>query len=99
MKKLGIILLSTFLLTSCSLTKKKKTEINILETRANYDSELEVTDLLDDFSSNLIPNRTEPVQVDIFVHPHETIHGDYFRGGYIRSIVTGSRWELKPTLD
>jgi len=68
--------------------------INMLERRADYNGEVELKTMLDDGSPLFVPQKTKPQEVDIYIHPHETIHGDYFRGGFIRSVVEGSQWEL-----
>lgn len=92
MKKLSVLLsLSfTFFITSCSTTRAPS--VNFLEIRSDYNGESNLKNL--NTNALFVPKRTEPKQVDIYIHPHETVHGDYFRGGYIRSIVQGGQWEL-----
>jgi uncharacterized lipoprotein YmbA len=93
MKKLNttLILSSVLFLNACSTTRAPS--INFLEIRSNYDGASKLKDVKNT-SSLFVPNRTKPQEVDIFIHPHETIHGDYFQGGYVRSVVQGSQWEL-----
>lgn len=93
MKKLNTALMLSFvlLLNACSTTRAPS--INFLEMRSDYDKSSELKDL-NNTSSLFVPNRTKPQEVDIFVHPHETVHGDYFQGGFVRSVVQGSQWDL-----
>ncbi len=93
MKKLNtaLILSSVLFLNACSTTRAPS--INFLEIRSDYDGKSKLKDV-NETSALFVPNRTKPQEVDIYVHPHETVHGDYFRGGYVRSIVKGGQWEL-----
>lgn len=93
MKKLKTALLLSFVLflNACSTTRAPS--VNFLEIRSDYDGKSRLKDV-NNTSSLFVPNRTRPQEVDIYIHPHETIHGDYFRGGYVRSIVQGGQWEL-----
>jgi len=92
MKKLSLLfpLSFTLIISSCSTTRAPS--VNFLEIRSDYNGKSQVKEL--DNNSLFVPNRTQPKQVDIYIHPHETVHSDYFRGGYIRSIVQGGQWEL-----
>jgi hypothetical protein len=94
MKKLNtaLMLSSVLLFIACSTTRAPS--INFLEIRSDYDGASKLKDV-ENTSNLFVPNRTKPKKVDIYIHPHETIHGDYFRGGYVRSIVQGSQWELE----
>ena len=87
---LNALLFST-LLTSCSTTRAPS--VNFLELRSDYQGDSNLIDL-EKSPHFFTPNLTKPQEVDIYIHPHETIHGDYFRGGYIRSIIQGSQWEM-----
>lgn len=93
MKKLNtaLMLSSVLFLNACSTTRAPS--INFLEIRSDYDGKSKLKDV-NETSALFVPNRTKPQEVDIYVHPHETVHGDYFRGGYVRSIVKGGQWEL-----
>lgn len=93
MKKLNTVLMlsSVLFLNACSTTRAPS--INFLEMRSDYDGKSKLKDV-NETSALFVPNRTKPQEVDIYVHPHETVHGDYFRGGYVRSIVKGGQWEL-----
>lgn len=93
MKKLNtaLMLSSILFLNACSTTRAPS--INFLEIRSDYNGKSKLKDV-NETSSLFVPNRTKPQEVDIYVHPHETVHGDYFRGGYVRSIVKGGQWEL-----
>ena len=93
MKKLNtaLMLSSILFLSACSTTRAPS--INFLQIRSDYDGKSKLIDV-NETSALFVPNRTKPQEVDIYVHPHETVHGDYFRGGYVRSIVKGGQWEL-----
>lgn len=93
MKNLSTLTALSFalFLTACSTTRAPS--VNFLEIRSDYSGTSNLKDV-NDTSSLFVPNRTKPKQVDIYIHPHETVHGDYFRGGYIRSIIQGGQWEL-----
>lgn len=93
MKKLNtaLMLSSVLFLNACSTTRAPS--INFLQIRSDYDGKSKLKDV-NETSALFVPNRTKPQEVDIYVHPHETVHGDYFRGGYVRSIVKGGQWEL-----
>ena len=95
MKRLTFFLFTicTILLSSCSTTRAPS--INMLEKRADYNGEIDIDTFLEGQPSLLVPSRTKPTEIDIYIHPHETIYGDYFRGGYVRSIVAQSKWELR----
>ena len=43
----------------------------------------------------LVPQRTNPTVTDIWIHPHEMPTGDYFRGGWIRTVISNARWEVE----
>jgi hypothetical protein len=98
MKKLktAFILSSVIFLNACST--QRAPSINFLEIRSDYDKKSELKDVKNT-SALFVPNRTKPQEVDIYIHPHETIHGDYFRGGYVRSVVKGGQWELSDSTE
>ncbi|PIQ68557.1 MAG: hypothetical protein COV91_03450 [Candidatus Taylorbacteria bacterium CG11_big_fil_rev_8_21_14_0_20_46_11] len=91
MKFITMTILTLFL-ASCSTMRAPS--INMLERRADYDGNMELDSMLEESTPLFVPNKTRPQEVDIYIHPHETVHGDYFRGGFIRSVVKGSQWEL-----
>lgn len=93
MKKLktAFMLSSVVFLNACSTPRAPS--INFLEIRSDYNKASELKDVKDT-KTLFTPNRTKPQEVDIYIHPHETIHGDYFQGGYVRSVVKGSQWDL-----
>ena len=99
LKLLTIVLPMT--LGACAITRVPSQ--NLLEERADYGSVREVKDALEEVDHPLlVPVRTNPTVADIWVHPHELANGDYFRGGWIRTVVTRSQWmveeEQKPLL-
>jgi hypothetical protein len=36
--------------------------------------------------------RSNAQVTDVFIHPHEMASGDYFLGGWIRTVLTEPRW-------
>lgn len=98
MKKLktAFLLSSVIFLNACSTPRAPS--INFLEMRSDYDKKSELKDVKNT-KALFVPSRTKPQEVDIYIHPHETIHGDYFRGGYVRSVVKGGQWELSDSTE
>ncbi len=80
-------------ISSCSTTRAPS--INMLEKRANYNAQINEEKIFGSKDSLFVPNKTVAKKVDIYIHPHETPQGDYFRGGFLRSIVETSKWEMK----
>mgnify|MGYP003331273387 CR=1 FL=1 len=92
LKIVGIVVILH--LNSCALTRAPS--LNLLEKRSDYDNMGQVKEALDQVDHPLlVPVRTKPVIADIWVHPHELPNGDYFRGGWIRTVVTRSHWQVK----
>ena len=79
-------------LPSCSTIRVPG--LKMLERRADYESNAKLDGMLKQTSTLFVPKKTRPKEVDIYIHPHETPHGDYFRGGFIRSIIEDSHWEV-----
>ncbi|MBI2603757.1 MAG: TraV family lipoprotein [Deltaproteobacteria bacterium] len=99
MRTLTAILL--IIAQGCALNRAPS--LNLLEKRADFDGINEIETSLQAVDNPLlVPVRTEPVVADIWVHPHELPNGDYFRGAWIRTVVTRSGWrvddEPKPLL-
>lgn len=92
--KLISLLGITTLLTNCAMTRAPS--LNLLEKRSDYQDIHEVKEALDQVDHPLlVPVRTKPMIADIWVHPHELPNGDYFRGGWIRTVVTRSHWRVE----
>ncbi len=88
----ALILLSS----ACALTRAPSE--NLLEKRADYEGVHEIESSLQAVDNPLlVPIRTQPVVADIWVHPHELANGDYFRGGWVRTVVTRSQWQMEET--
>lgn len=80
--------------TSCATTRSPS--LNLLEKASDYENMHQIREALDQVDHPLlIPVRTKPVIADIWVHPHELPSGDYFRGGWIRTVVSRSHWEVE----
>lgn len=95
MRAYGLVMLC--LLPACAMTRAPS--LNMLEVRADYDGKAQLDDALGAADElPLEPNRSEPRIADIWIHPHELPTGDYFRGGWIRTLVEAPRWEVR-TLD
>ena len=88
----GIILV--LFLAACSTTRAPS--LNMLEKRADYNGKHQVNEVISEFEpSILIPNRTSAKVADIWIHPHEMPTGDYFRGGWIRTLISKSKWQME----
>ena len=84
-------------LGACAMTRAPS--LNMLENRADYGNISEIKEALDEVDHPLlVPIRTKPIIADIWVHPHELANGDYFRGGWIRTVVTRSHWQVEEKL-
>ncbi|MBT4761936.1 MAG: hypothetical protein HOO06_09590 [Bdellovibrionaceae bacterium] len=89
-----LILLVAILLSACSTTRAPS--LNMLEKRSDYSGVGQIEDALSSVNSPLlVPQRTKPIVTDIWVHPHEMPTGDYFRGGWIRTVISKARWEVE----
>ena len=85
-------LILTSLLNACMHRAPSE---NLLEKRSDYNGVHQIEEALQAVDNPLlVPVRTEPVVADIWVHPHELANGDYFRGAWIRTIVSRSTWRM-----
>ena len=92
MRKSILILISTlFILTGCATSRAPG--LNMLEVRADYSGENYINNELS--GNSTIPNITAPKVEDIYIYPHEMPSGDYFRGGWIRTLVSKGQWQLE----
>ena len=90
-----IIPLLLLSLNSCA-SMNRAPSLNMLEKRADYNDQNEIKEALGEVDNPLlVPVRTNPTIADIWVHPHELPNGDYFRGGWIRTVVTRSHWQVE----
>ena len=81
------------LLSSCAINRAPS--LNLLKQEADYEGIHQVEDSLKAVDNPLlVPIRTEPIVADLWIHPHELPSGDYFRGGWIRTVVTRSEWKV-----
>lgn len=69
-------------------------DVKMLEKRANYEAEgSEGVELGVAVDGTLhAPKRTESQTADIYIHRHEMATGDYFMGGWVRTVVFEPRW-------
>ena len=80
-------------LNACAINRAPS--LNLLERRADFDGMYGIESSLNAVDNPLlVPVRTEPVVADIWVHPHELPNGDYFRGAWVRTVVTRSSWKM-----
>ena len=98
MKSIKILVsLCPLLLNACATTRVPS--INLLEKRADYEDVDQVKEALEKIAQPLlVPVRTKPIIADIWVHPHELPNGDYFRGGWVRTVVTRSHWQVEEAM-
>ena len=100
MKIISLFLFSTLFLAACATNRAES--LRMLDERAGYEGEkgdkpLDVTFAPSD--DKVVPKRSAPVIADIWVHPNEMATGDYFLGGWIRSIVKEPHWTTSGGLD
>ena len=89
---LPIVLLS--LLSACATNRAPS--LNMLEKRADYQELENLQEALSNADSPLlVPKRTKPTVTDIWIHPHEMPTGDYFRGAWIRTVISKAQWEVE----
>lgn len=96
-KSLRFFLLS-FLSISflCSCASHNKPQISFLEKRADYeDKERQKAQIKDLKASFISLKRTEPHLADIWIHPHELPSGDFFQGGWVKTLLSHSAWEVE----
>lgn len=85
-------LISVLTLSACSTMRAPS--LNLLTERSDYDGSRQIEEALKEVGDPVsIPKRTGPTLADIWIHPHEMATGDYFRGGWVRTIVSDSRWK------
>lgn len=87
-------LISVLTLSACSTMRAPS--LNLLAERSDYDGSRQIDEALKEVGDPVsIPKRTGPTLADIWIHPHEMATGDYFRGGWVRTIVSDSRWKTE----
>jgi hypothetical protein len=92
--KIIFLLSVALLLSSCATTRAPS--LNLLEKRSDYDNMGQIENELSSVDAPLlVPQRTNPTVTDIWIHPHEMPTGDYFRGGWIRTVISNARWEVE----
>ena len=95
MRSISMLLVALFL-PACATTRVPS--LNMLEKRSDYDNTGQIEDALSSVDTPLlVPQRTKPTVTDIWIHPHEMPTGDYFRGGWIRTVIAKARWEVEKT--
>jgi hypothetical protein len=96
-KKFSVLLflpLFQMLFSACAMMRAPS--LNMLNQESDYDGHGRLKQTVSSLDRPLlVPSRTNPKVTDIWIHPHEMPTGDYFRGGWIRTIVTDSRWEIE----
>ena len=94
--RVSIFLIFIWFSSGCAMTRAVSS--NMLEKRSDLGGIHEVEASLQGIDKPLLePVRSEPVIADIWVHAHELPNGDYFRGAWIRTIVSKSAWQIKET--
>ena len=82
--------LTRFLLVGCSTVSFDK----LLDSNADYDGSHRINAQLDSSRGALYgPRRVEAKLTDVYMHPHEMSGGDYFLGGWIRTLVSHAYWD------
>ena len=87
------ILFFLLLLPGCATNRVPS--LNMLEYRADYSGVRRIKDHLSSLDDpSFLPQRTPAKVADIWIHPHEMPTGDYFRGGWIRTLISHSKWTV-----
>ena len=82
------------LLSGCAINRVPS--LNMLDRRSDYTEKLRAEKELSSLSDGLlIPHRVQPEITDVWIHPHEMPTGDYFLGGWVRIVISDSRWQIK----
>ena len=93
MKNIYILCFFLFL-SACAINRVPS--LNMLEKRSDYAGLRQVEEDLSSLGGPLlIPQRTQSTVTDIWVHPHEMPTGDYFRGGWIRTVISSPKWTIE----
>lgn len=87
------VLWISFSLTSCATTRAPS--LKMLEKRADYEglSQINSTFVESNQKTAQGPVRTHSAVADIRVHAHEMPNGDYFMGGWIRTVIEKPKWQ------
>ena len=96
--KILYIFLTSLTLSACAV--HRSSSLNMLDKRSDYAQEKRIKEDLSLIQNPLLtPRRTQPQVTDIFIYPHEMPTGDYFRGGWIRTIISESKWAIEKKSD
>ena len=84
--------LLTSLLTGCLTTEFDR----MLDQTADYDGKIHTEKSLGAASGPAFgPKRVEAKLTDIYIYPHEMGNGDYFLGGWVRTVVSHAYWDQR----
>ena len=74
---------------------------NMLDETADYDGKVHTEESLSAVSGPMFgPKRVEAKLTDVYIHPHEMSNGDFFLGGWVKTVVSHAYWEgPKPTFN
>jgi hypothetical protein len=64
----------------------------MLDARSEYESDKPLDVSFTPSEEKTIPKRSAAVVADIWIHPNEMATGDYFLGGWIRSVIKQPHW-------
>ena len=93
--RICLALLTSLIVTGCVSTDFNK----MLDRTADYDGKLHAEETLKTSSGPVFgPKRVEAKLTDVYIFPHEMGNGDYFMGGWVRTVVSHAYWKnTKPT--
>ena len=67
---------------------------NMLNFTADYNGDHHAERTIGQLSGNILgPKRVEAKITNIFVYPHEMDNGDYFMGGWVKTVISKPYWD------
>ena len=90
-------LLISFMLVGCATRNKPFTRM--LDKTADYDGKYRAeAEIAKSKGAMFGPTHVAPKLTDVYLHSHEMNNGDYFLGGWIRTVVSHAYWNhSRPT--
>lgn len=67
---------------------------NLLDETADYDGAIHAQQSLDAVNGAVFaPKRVEAKLTSAYIHPHEMSNGDFFLGGWVKTVVSHPYWD------
>ena len=88
--KFASVLMIVNITAGCAVTRAPSDRM--LDARSDYKSDKPLEVEFIPTEQKVAPKRSAAVTADIWVHPHEMGPGDYFLGGWMRTVVKEPHW-------